>query len=459
MSDAILNILIVDDEKIIREACTEILANEGHSVVVAENGLQALNRIAQQKFDLIFTDMKMPGMGGLELLAEIKKSLPQADVVVLTGYATVESAVEAMRLGAYNYVPKPFTPETIRKILQNIIDKRKLIYGGPVKKTELVYNENQDTLIGQSERISEIYDLVHKVAPTDSTVLITGESGTGKELIAKAIHYNSLRRNKPFLTVDCGSLVETLFESELFGHVKGSFTGAIATKHGSFELANDGTFFFDEIGNISLNIQAKILRAIQEKEIKRVGDTKSIKVNVRVIAATNLDLWQGVQSGAFREDLFYRLSVIPIHLPSLRERKKDIMPLAEHFLKKIMHKRKRDIKGFDEPAIQALTNYDWPGNVRELENVIERAVIFEEGRSISVSSLPSNIRKTAPMKKNTAFEIHTLQEVERSHIEKALIFTNWNRTQAAKMLGIDRKTLWDKIKKYQLVQVNSNGVH
>lgn len=450
MSEDGLNILVVDDEQIIREGCTEIFKSEGHQVVTAANGLQALDRIEQQKFDLILTDLKMPGMEGMELLAELKKVLPQADIIVMTGYATIESAVEAMRLGVYDYVTKPFTPDTIKKILKNIINKRSLLYGSPARRVELIYDENQDTIIGQSKRMLEIYELVYKVAPTDSTVLITGESGTGKELIAKAIHYNSLRRNKTFLTVDCGSLVETLFESELFGHVKGSFTGAIATKHGSFELANDGTFFFDEIGNISLNIQAKILRAIQEKEIRRIGDTKSIKVDVRVIAATNLDLRRSVEAGTFREELFYRLSVIPIHLPALRERKEDIILLAEHFLNKFKYKRKRDLKGFANETIQAMINYDWPGNVRELENVIERAVIFEEGDYIYSSSLPANIRKTAPKKETTAYKIQTLEDVERDHIEKALIFTNWNRTQTAKLLGIDRKTLYDKIKKYHL---------
>ncbi|MBN1348259.1 sigma-54-dependent Fis family transcriptional regulator [candidate division KSB1 bacterium] len=451
MFDSSLNILVVDDDKIIRDACREILENEHHHAIAVESGLQALAQIEQTKFDLIFTDLKMPGMSGLELIAEIKKVLPQADIIVLTGYATIESAVEAMKLGIYDYVPKPFTPGTIRKILQNVVDRRKLLYGSAGKHVQLIYNENQDALIGQSTRMIEVYDLVHKVAPTDSTVLITGESGTGKELIAKAIHHNSLRRDKPFLTVDCGSLVETLFESELFGHVKGSFTGAIATKHGSFELANGGTFFFDEIGNISLNIQAKILRAIQEKEIKRVGDTKTIKVNVRVIAATNLDLRQKVESGAFREDLFYRLSVIPIHLPSLRERKEDIIPLAEHFLNKFRHKRKRDLEGFDERALQAMMNYDWHGNVRELENVIERAAVFEEGPEISLQSLPSIIRETPQFTSHPTASIKTLEDVEREHIEKALAFTNWNRTQTAKLLGIDRKTLYDKIKKYRLI--------
>ena len=450
MQENKLNILVVDDDSIIRDGCTEIFKSEGYLATTAENGFQALKKIKQKNFDLIFTDLKMPGIGGMELLVEIKELLPQADMVVMTGYATVESAVEAMRLGVYDYVTKPFTPDTIRKILHNIINKRKLLYRYSAKKVALVYDENQDTIIGQSPRMLEIYELVHKVAPTDSTVLITGESGTGKELIAKAIHHNSLRRNKPLLAVDCGSLVETLFESELFGHIKGSFTGAIATKHGSFELANGGTFFFDEIGNISLNIQGKILRAIQEKEIKRVGDTKTIKVDVRVIAATNLDLRQSVGSGAFREDLFYRLSVIPIHLPSLRERKEDIVPLAEHFLNKYKQKRKLDLKGFDEETINAIINYDWPGNVRELENVIERAVIFEEGTYISVSSLPANIRKVAPKKAMTSSKIQTLEEVERDHIERALTFTNWNRTQTAKLLGIDRKTLYDKIKKYHL---------
>ena len=296
----------------------------------------------------------------------------------------------------------------------------------------------------------DVYNLVLKVAPTDSTVLINGETGTGKELIAKAIHFNSHRKDKPFLTVDCSSLVETLFESELFGHVKGSFTGATATKHGSFELADGGTFFFDEIGNISLNIQAKILRAIQEKEIKRVGATDTIKVDVRVLAATNKDLRLAVQEGSFREDLYYRLSVIPVQLPGLWEREEDIIPLANHFLEKYNQKRKKILTGFSKQVQEIFLKYNWPGNVRELENVVERAVVIEDEKMVTLSSMPSHISEVSGKRNSNTSNIKSLEELEKQHIFEVLESTNWNRSKSAKLLGIDRKTLYDKINRYDI---------
>lgn len=447
-----LQILIVDDERFVRTACAEVCRREGHQTTQAENGREALDILAHQAFDLIMTDLKMPEMDGIELLQNIKQKHPDTDVVMMSGFATIETAVEAIQLGAYDYFSKPMSPDAIRKIIAKIMDKRQLLKDVKPGNLTIEY-ESGEKIIGKSQAMQEVFQLIKKVAPTDSTVLITGESGTGKELIAKAIHYNSLRQTKPFLTVDCGSLVETLFESELFGHVKGSFTGAIATKHGSFELANGGTFFFDEIGNISLNIQAKILRAIQEKEIKRVGDIKTIKVDVRVIAATNLDLRQSVQSGGFREDLFYRLSVIPINLPRLRDRDEDILELADYFLQRFNERRKRSINGLSAVAKDLFMNYDWPGNVRELENVIERAVIFEDSNHITPSSLPSHIRKirkAAAKSKESSTEILPLEQVEIDYIRQTLEKLNWNRAKTARMLGIDRKTLYDKIKKYDL---------
>jgi len=453
-----LKILIVDDEAVMRNSCLAFCEKDGHQAITAENGQKALAWLEKNEFDLVITDLKMPGIDGIELLKTIKQNYPHTDVVIMTGFATIESAVEAIRLGAYDYFSKPLLPGSIRKIVAKIVAKKKLLQGVEPGELTIEY-ESGEKIIGQSRAMQEIFHLIKKVAPTDSTVLITGESGTGKELIAKAIHYNSLRREQPFLTVDCGSLVETLFESELFGHVKGSFTGAIATKHGSFELANGGTFFFDEIGNISLNIQAKILRAIQEKEIKRVGDIKTIKVDVRVIAATNLDLRHSVQTGKFREDLFYRLSVIPIHLPQLKQREEDILPLAEYFLNKFNQRRRRNILGLNEPVKGRFLNYDWPGNVRELENVIERAVIFEEGPYISLSSLPAHLRRvpSSPMEIRSSNDtIDSLEQVEITHIKNVLERTNWNRSKTARLLGIDRKTLYDKIKKYNLKPTKRN---
>jgi len=448
-----LNILIADDEPSIREGLKQICIRDDHRVVLAEDGYKAVELSRADKFHVAFIDLKMPGMEGMGVLDEIKKYSPATEVVIITGFGTIGNVVEAMRRGAYDYIPKPFTPKTIRLVLNNIIEKRKLLGENRKDKMVLEYSDMGEVIVGSSPRMQEIYSLIHKVAPTDSTVLITGETGTGKELIARAIHYNSLRRNKPFFTVDCNSLVETLFESELFGHVKGSFTGAIATKHGSFELASDGTFFFDEIGNISLNIQAKILRAIQEKEIKRVGATETIKVDVRVIAATNKDLRKAVEDGAFREDLYYRISVIPIHLPPLHERKDDIMAIAHFFLDKYNMKRKRHIEQISLRAKEQLLNYKWPGNVRELENVIERAVVIEDTDEITLASLPTHIQGiSSPEVKSEYFEIRSLDQMEREHIIKTLQATNWNRSRTAKLLRIDRKTLYDKMKRYSIVK-------
>jgi len=447
-----LNILVADDDESIRFSLKKVFEKDHHRCTLVSDGKQALDVIVQQPFDLAFIDLKMPKMGGMDVLQFIRKIQPRTDVVIITGYGTVETAVSAIKNGAYDYISKPFSLESIRQIIDKIVEKNGILKTGSAQPLQFDRDGQVETIIGESARMMEVYELVQKVAPTDSTVLITGETGTGKELIAKAIHFNSLRREKPFLTVDCSSLVETLFESELFGHVKGSFTGAVATKHGSFELANGGTFFFDEIGNISLNIQAKILRAIQEKEIRRVGATETMKVDVRVIAATNKDLRRAVEQGTFREDLFYRISVIPIHLPALKDRKDDIMALAAHFLTKYNHKRRRNFQGFSTAVEKVFIEYDWPGNVRELENVVERAVVIEDCDVISPSSLPSHLRTGKAAEPASRSNLQSLDQVERSHILSVLVQTEWNRTKSAQILGIDRKTLYDKIIKYKLKQ-------
>lgn len=448
MPSHLLKILVVDDDESIRISFKQVLAKDGHQATIVESGNLALEQVKKNQFDLAFIDLKMPGIDGIELLKQIRNLSPKTDVVIITGFGTVATAVEAMKFGAYDYIQKPFPVETIRQVINKIVEKKNILKDASTKQLKFDRNGQIETIIGESPRMLEVYDLVQKVAPTDSTVLITGETGTGKELIAKAIHFNSLRKNKPFLTVDCSSLVETLFESELFGHVKGSFTGAIATKHGSFELANGGSFFFDEIGNISLNIQAKILRAIQEREIKRVGATETIKVDVRVIAATNTNLRQLVENGTFREDLFYRISVIPIHLPPLRERKEDIIPLAKHFLDKYNQRRSKALKGFSSRAKEIFLNYNWQGNVRELENVVERAVVIEDADEITVASLPPHIRGAENQSEPTDQEIKSLGQLEKEHIIRTLKATDGNRSKTARLLGIDRKTLYDKIKRY-----------
>jgi len=439
-----VQILVVDDDETMRDSCSQILSKTQCHVKVAETGNKALEFMKKEYFDIVLLDLKMPGLSGMEVLKSIKQDNPETIVIVITGYATVDSAVEAMKSGAYDFLPKPFAPEELRVIVRRAIEKRKLTLENLFLQEELKKTLELDNLIGKSKAMEGINELVRKVGPTDSTVLITGESGTGKELVARAIHTYSLRKKMPFVTVDCSTLVENLFESELFGHVKGSFTGAIAMKHGRLELANGGTVFFDEIGNIGITVQAKLLRAIQEREITKVGSTQAIKIDVRIIAATNKNIRQAVQEGTFREDLFYRLSVVPIHLPPLRERKDDIPLLADYFLRKYNNKRKKSIKGISEKALKALMDYDWPGNVRELENAIERAVVLTNNAFIE----PFDLYYYGLSTEVETFKEKTLADVEREHIEKTLKMFNGHKQKTAEVLGIDRKTLRIKMKKY-----------
>ena len=414
------NILVIDDEESMRDSCRQALSRDGHRVEVAGDGLKALAELEKASFDLVILDLKMPGLSGMEVLKRIKEDDPEAIVIVITGYATIESAVEAMKRGAYDFIPKPFTPDGLRMIVGRALEKRELALENVLLRTELKLGTGAEVLVGQSKSMKKVEDLVLKVSPTDSTVLICGESGTGKELVARAIHRQSSRKDKPFVVVDCGSLVENLFESELFGHIKGSFTGATATKYGRFELANGGTLFFDEIGNISMNIQTKLLRVLQEREIAKVGSSQVIKVDVRIIAATNKDLQKGVKQGVFREDLFYRLSVVPITLPPLRERSDDISLLANHFLKKYNRKRKKNIRAISNKGMQALVKYDWPGNVRELENAIERAVVLAENHVIGPSDLFYYGLAAETPPNSDSGEARRLIDIEREHIASAL---------------------------------------
>ena len=334
-------ILVVDDEESMREGCVQVLAEEGYKALAAETGEHGLKMAREESFDLVILDLRMPGLCGLEVLKKLRDDDPDIIVIVITGYVTIDSAVEAMKQGAYDFLPKPFSPEVLVEIVKRGWEKRRLVLENVCLHRELNGRIGQDTIIGQSVAMRKVAELVNKVASTDSTVLISGETGTGKELVANATHRASDRRNKPFVVVDCGALVETLFESELFGHVKGAFTGAIETKHGKFELANGGTIFLDEIANVGSSIQAKLLRVIQEREVVKVGSSQRVEVDVRIIAATNKDRTQEVRGGRFREDLFYRLSVVPIHLPPLRERAGDIPILAGYFLKQFSEKKRR----------------------------------------------------------------------------------------------------------------------
>jgi DNA-binding NtrC family response regulator len=442
------NILVVDDEESMRDSCQQALSQDGNKVEAAEDGLTGLAILEKESFDLVILDLKMPGMSGMEVLKKIKEEDPEVVVVVITGYATVESAVEAMKEGAYDYIPKPFTPDSLRMIVERALEKRKLSLENVLLRTELRGRFGEEVIVGRSASMQKVEELVRQVAPTDSTVLISGETGTGKELVARAIHSQSNRRDKPFVVIDCGGLVESLFESELFGHIKGSFTGATKTKYGRFEVANGGTVFLDEIGNISINIQAKLLRALQEKEITRVGSSQVIKVDVRIIAATNKDLLKCVSEQTFREDLFYRLSVVPIVLPPLRERGEDIALLADYFLGKYNKKREKSVTAISDEAMKVLTGYDWPGNVRELENVIERAVVLTRGGVIEPGDLWYYEVGGKSASGSDADEVKSLADAEREHIIKTLKMSKGQIGKASETLGIDRKTLRLKMRKY-----------
>ncbi|HEX9902602.1 MAG TPA: sigma-54 dependent transcriptional regulator [Acidobacteriota bacterium] len=444
-------VLIIDDDPAILDSCGQVLRREGYAVQEARDGRGGLALFSAESFHLILLDLKLPGMDGLEVLRRIKDISPETAVIMITGYASIETAVEAVKLGAFDYLSKPFTPEEFRVATRRALNGRKMLIENLYLRRELESKGEFDLVVGKSRAMARVLDVVRQVSPAESTVLITGESGTGKELIAREIHRHSLRRNAAFVVVDCGALVETLFESELFGHVKGSFTGAHETKHGRFEVADGGTIFLDEISNISLNIQAKLLRVIQEREVTRIGSSRPIKVDVRILAATNEKLEDLVRKGKFREDLFYRLSVVPIHLPPLKERREDIPLLVEHFLQKYNKRAKKNVTSVTSRAIKALQDYDWPGNIRELENTVERAVVLSKTDLIELEDLvyhgiSAGSQSLGPIDGR----FRTLEEVEKEYIRAVLRAQYGNKSKAAEILGIDRKTLWAKIKKYSL---------
>jgi len=444
-------ILIIDDEEGIRDSCSQVLNREGYHVNIADNGKAGWERFKKSPTDVVLLDLKLPGLNGMEVLKKIKKTSPDSPVIIITGFATIESAVNTIKRGAFDYLAKPFSPQELRVIVKKALDSRKTQEQSLTFSLKTARADDFAMVVGKSSSMAKVLDIVKRVSPSESTVLITGESGTGKELLANEIHNHSPRKNAPFVVVDCGALVETLFESELFGHVKGSFTGANMTKHGRFEVADGGTIFLDEISNIGLNIQAKLLRAIQEREVTRIGSTKPIKVDIRILAATNENLADCVRKGKFREDLFYRLSVVPIHIPPLRERKEDIPLLLNHFLLKHSKKSGKILNNPSEKAIKAILEYEWPGNIRELENTVERAIVLCQKDRIEledlfyhgISSSPSFLQ---PAGKN----YKTLKEIETEYIKIVLQSQYGNRTKTARILGIDRKTLLSKIKKHNL---------
>ncbi len=442
-------VLVVDDEVIMRESLSCWLKENGMEVSTAESGTQALREITDQVFNVMLVDMKMPGMDGIQFLHEAKKLQPQTPVIIMTAYASVDTAVEAMKQGAYDYITKPFNPDEIIMIIKKILEHQNLLQENIYLRLQLKKQYDYQNIISKNHQMQKIFSLIDIIADSRATVLIMGDSGTGKELIAKAIHYNSSRESQPFISVSCATLPESLLESELFGHEKGAFTDAKTSKKGKFELADKGTLFLDEIGDISPKVQASLLRVLQEREFMKVGGEKYIMVDVRVISATNRDLWKAVQEGRFREDLYYRLNIITINLPPLRERKEDIPLLVEHFITKSNIENARKVEGISKEALDLLINYNWPGNIRELENIIERAVLINQSGIITPADLPSDkvLPHHAP---GTLTEVGTLQEAERKHIQRTLEKNNWNITKTAEMLKIDRTTLYAKIKKFRL---------
>ena len=443
-------ILVVDDEEVVRTGVTQVLSRQNLAVTTAADASQGLQELARQGFAVVLLDIKLPDLDGVEVLKLLRRDYPATEVIMITGYPTIQGAVECIKLGALDYLVKPFRinelEAVVEKALNHLAQKGKRPPAEPEEAGEL----GLGFIIGNSPAMKRVFAKIRRAAPSDSTVLLTGESGTGKELVARAIHLLSPRADKEFVPVDCSALVETLLESELFGHVKGSFTGALQTKHGLFELANHGTFFFDEISNLSLNIQAKLLRVIQEREFMKVGSQRRIKLDIRIIASSNRDLGEAIKGGTFREDLFYRLSVIPIHLPPLRERTGDIPLLVDHFLHKYSQKGHRRMSGISSQALKMLNDYSWPGNVRELEHTIERILILEDGAVIRPEHLPSFISQRQGEFQAFAEETYTLDELERRYIQYVLRRTKGHRQEAARILGINRKTLGNKIAKYKL---------
>jgi len=449
-------ILVVDDEKNYLVVLSAFLSEEGYETLTADNGRDALEIVESTDLDLVLTDMKMPSMDGIELLRRIKEKAPDLPVVMMTAYGTVEKAVEAMQLGAFNFILKPFQNETLKQI----VDKAVRAYGVLKENRRLVHAlENRyrfDNVIGKSRPMQAVFDTIQKVAHTKATVLVTGASGTGKELIAKAIHFNSPRRNKPFVAVSCAALTETLLESELFGHEKGAFTGAIAMKKGRFELADKGTLFLDEIGEVPPSVQVKLLRVLEEMSFERVGGTRKIAVDVRLIAATNKDLKAEVERQSFREDLYFRLNVVNIQLPALKERTEDIPLLAVHFVNKYAREAGREETTISPQAMRFLCSHGWPGNVRQFEHAIERAVLFSTGNEITLEDLPKDLMGFADLEMPIDWQTlsslpETLDAIEKRLIQKALILSNHVQSRAASLLGIPRANLQYRLKKHNMV--------
>ena len=449
-------ILVVDDDESLRRVTEVQLQEEGYDVATAASGEEALQRLEGGPYDLVISDLKMPGMSGVDLLREVRQRHPEVVVILLTAFGTVETAVEAMKLGAYDYVTKPVNPDALRLIVGRALDHVRLREEVRSLRRSLDEKYGFENIIGRSPSLLYILDAAARAAQTDATVLIRGETGTGKELLAKGIHFNSPRRSRPFITINCGAIPRELLESELFGHLKGSFTGAISHKKGKVEMADGGTLFLDEIGDVPLELQVKLLRLIQEREIEKIGEGRPIKVDVRIIAATHRNLQAMIEDGTFREDLYYRLNVIPLEIPPLRDRAEDIPELVKHFFELAKRKHARDELVLPETLMPYFTAYRWPGNVRELENVVERLVVLARGPQVTVDDLPESLRRERPVLGSLQMELPphgvSLEAVEKELILLALKKHNWNQTHAARFLDISRKTLIYRMEKYGITR-------
>jgi DNA-binding NtrC family response regulator len=450
-------ILVIDDEPSIRELLKDFFTGKGFEVATSPDGQTALNLLKENKFDLLLLDLMMPGMNGLDVLREIASEKIDIPSIMITAYASVSTAVEAMKLGAFDYITKPFVLEDVYLTARRALDVSRLQEENYRLKKELKKKFSTHKIIGNSLPLQEVIKFIEKIADTDSTVLVTGESGTGKELVAKTIHYNSSRARNSFVPLNCAAIPKDILESELFGHEKGAFTGAVTTRIGRFELANNGTLFLDEIGELAPSLQVKLLRVLQEKEFERVGGIKTLKVDVRIIAATNRDLEKAVKEGTFREDLYYRLNVIPLHLPPLRKMKEDVPLLVEHFVADISKRKKKEPPKISPETMNCLVNYKWPGNVRELENLIERLIILKEGDHITPDELPERFLENRQMPKGATksrllssegVDLNlVLDEIENNMILQALEMSKGIKSKAASLLGLNRTTLIEKMKK------------
>ncbi|MBD3381424.1 MAG: response regulator [candidate division Zixibacteria bacterium] len=448
-------ILIVDDEDSQREMLAGYLSKKGYRIKTAGSGQEALDIYENESFEIALLDQKMPGMDGLELLSRLKQIDPELQVIMITAHGTVETAVTAMTSGAYHYITKPITNlDELLELIRRAGEKHYLLRENRFLKEQINENYDRFEIVGDSRQMREVLSTVSSVAPTDSTVLVTGESGTGKELVARSIHRMSGRAENNFVAVNCAALPENLLESELFGHTKGAFTGATSAREGRFEMADDGSLFLDEIGELPAGIQVKLLRVLEDKTFERVGGNRPITVDVRIIAATNRDLKREMREKKFREDLFYRLNVINIHIPPLRERRDDILPLTDHFISKFSTRFNKEINGITPQAKDLLLRYDWPGNVRELVNVLERAIVLLRGDVIDSTDLPLNVEEISQEKRAfvSEAEIKSIKEIEKEHILRVLDFTDWNFNRTADLLGIHRNTLRMKIKDYDLTR-------